>query len=264
MSSIRAVLSRCTASSACLITALDGRILWEKNAVQPLAPASMTKMMTALVIMEKIRIGELDVTDRVRISRRAAAVRGSSIRLKAGEKVSVRALLHGLLIASGNDAALALAEHAAGSSGMFVEQMNEHARAIGLLHTQFRNPHGLSVTGHLSSAYDMCLIARRLIQHEEVLTITKRRRAVIRVARGGRTLTLRNTNTLLGALDGIDGLKTGYTPKAKYCLCATVPHARFGRIIAVVMGSATKKTRDTEAKALLSYADTLRDIDDPA
>ncbi|MBN6188884.1 D-alanyl-D-alanine carboxypeptidase [Aneurinibacillus sp. BA2021] len=254
--------SQLTAVSACLIEAEDGRVLWEKQAVQPLPPASMTKMMTTLVVMERVRHGQLHLTDRVRISRQAAAVRGSSMGLKAGETATIRALLYGLLLASGNDAAAALAEYTAGSSRSFVELMNEQARVLELVDTQFRNPHGLSVSGHVSSAYDMCLIARRLVQHTAALSIAKRKRAVIRLGRSGRSVTLRNTNTLLGASGGVDGLKTGYTPKAKYCLCATAPHDRFGRLIAVVMGCASRKARNREAGLLLAYANAVEEADE--
>ncbi|KPD06550.1 hypothetical protein AM501_20290 [Aneurinibacillus migulanus] len=244
-----------TARAACLMDAESGRILWEKNAHSPLSPASMTKMMTALLVMEQVASKKLSLREQVRVSHRASAVRGSSMRLRTGERITVRALLTGLLIASGNDAAIALAEHIAGSVLSFVKRMNVKAVRLGLVNTQFRNPHGLSVQGHHATAFDMCIIARELTRHTEVLRITSRKQAIIQ--RSGRSNhRLRNTNTLLGMYPGVDGLKTGYTPRAKYCLCATAPHPKLGRLIVVVMGTPTKKRRNEEAAALLAYADT--------
>ncbi|WP_286885702.1 D-alanyl-D-alanine carboxypeptidase family protein [Aneurinibacillus sp. UBA3580] len=245
-----------TAKAACLIETEDGRVLWQKNAEQALAPASMTKMMTALLIIEKSMRGEIALTERVRISRRAAAVRGSNMQLRAGGMVTVQALLTGLLIASGNDAAIALAEYASGSVPAFVNEMNERAARLALANTRFRNPHGLSVPGHYASAYDMCVIGRELTRYQYILRITSRRRASIK-RHGKPVVLLRNTNSLLGIHAGVDGLKTGYTPQAKYCLCATKPHPRFGRLIAVVMGLPTKRKRNREASALLSYANAV-------
>ncbi|MCI1694603.1 D-alanyl-D-alanine carboxypeptidase family protein [Aneurinibacillus aneurinilyticus] len=245
-----------TARAACLMDTGNGQILWEKNAHNPLPPASMTKMMTALLVIERAVDIKSSLREQVRVSRRAAAVRGSSMKLRTGERITVHALLTGLLIASGNDAAVALAEHVAGSVPSFVKRMNERAVRLGLMNTQFRNPHGLSVQDHYSTASDMCAIARELIRHKEVLRITSRKRMIVR--RNGRTNhLLRNTNTLLGTYPGVDGLKTGYTPRAKYCLCVTAPHPKLGRLIAVVMGTPTKKKRNEEAAALLAFADTF-------
>ncbi|SDH73713.1 D-alanyl-D-alanine carboxypeptidase [Aneurinibacillus thermoaerophilus] len=241
-----------TAKAACLLDARTGRILLQKNAYESLPPASMTKMMTALLVLEEVKKGRISLKDQVKISRRAASMRGSSMRLCAGEKMAVRMLLAGLMVASGNDAAVALAEYTFGSVPAFVRRMNERAAELGLENTYFVNPHGLSASGHCASAYDMCLIARELVQYEEIFRYTSRKRIVVRRKNKGNIL-LRNTNTLVGAYPGVDGLKTGYTPRAKYCLCATFVSGG-KRYIAVVMGLLTKRKRNEEAARLLAYA----------
>jgi D-alanyl-D-alanine carboxypeptidase len=241
-----------SARSACLIEASSGQTLFEKEAHKPFAPASMTKMMTALLVMEKAGDGTIALTDRVRVSRRAAAVRGSMMRLRAGETITVKGLLAGMMVASGNDAAIALAEHVGGSVSSFVRMMNEKAEHMELKNTHFKNPHGLSVQGHYASAFDMCLIGRELAKYNTVLTYTSRPRVKVRW-QGRRMMLLRNTNTLLASYPGVDGLKTGYTPQAKYCLCATAPHEESERLIAVVMGTPSKKIRNEAASMLLAY-----------
>jgi D-alanyl-D-alanine carboxypeptidase len=240
------------AQAACLLEVGTGRILLEKNAHQPLPPASMTKMMTALLLMEKVKLGEISLNDIVRVSRRGADMRGSTMKLRTGERIAVRELLKGMMVASGNDAAVVLAEHVAGSVSAFVKLMNEKAQHLGLLHTRFMNPHGLSVKGHYASAYDMCQIACELAKYEEIVCYTSRRRVSVRRGKN-RVVWLRNTNTLVGKYTGVDGLKTGYTPRAKYCLCATLVHAG-ERYVSVVMGLPTKQKRNQEAILLLRYA----------
>jgi D-alanyl-D-alanine carboxypeptidase len=240
------------ARAACLLEAGTGRILLEKNAREPLPPASMTKMMTALLLMEKVKQGEISLNDSARVSRRAASIRGSTMKLRTGERMAIRELLKGMMVASGNDAAIAIAEHVAGNVSAFVKRMNEKAQHLGLLHTRFMNPHGLSAKGHYASAHDMCRIACELVKYEEIVHYTSRRRVSVRRGKN-RTVWLRNTNTLVEKYAGVDGLKTGYTPRAKYCLCATLVHEG-ERYVAVVMGLPSKQKRNQEASQLLHYA----------
>ncbi|WCK52623.1 D-alanyl-D-alanine carboxypeptidase [Aneurinibacillus sp. Ricciae_BoGa-3] len=237
------------ANSACLIHADTGRVLFQKNARQALPPASLTKMMTALIVMEEVKRGAIRLDKQVRVSRYASSRRGSTMKLRRGERITLHELMQGLMMASGNDAATALAESLAGTESEFVKRMNRKTVELELEGTHFTNPHGLSAVGHYSCAYDLAMIARALLQHRKILRYTSVRRAIIRKNTSHRRL-LKNTNSLLGNAVGVDGVKTGYTPQAKYCLCASM-HTLNGRFIAVVMGLTTKRERNQEAMKLL-------------
>ena len=160
------------AKSAILIEASTGEVLFEKNADERLVPASMTKMMSMLVIIEAIENGDLKWNQEIQVSENASSMGGSQILLETGEKMSVRDLFKGVAIASGNDAVVALAEAVAGTEDAFVQKMNDKAKELGLKNTNFKNPHGLDTANHYSSARDMSLIAKELVKHEKVLEFT--------------------------------------------------------------------------------------------
>lgn len=228
---------RVTADAAVLIDATTGRVLWSRGAEEARAPASTTKMMTALVALEG---GDLDAT--ITVSRQAAATIGSSAHLRAGDRFTLAQLLVALLLPSGNDAAVAIAEHMAGSVSAFAQQMNARARALGLVATHFTNPHGLTEAGHYSSALDLALIARAGLRIPEFARIVDTAEAQIA---GTNTLDqeirreLHNTNRLLVTYGWVTGVKTGTTNAAGSCLVAS--GARDGvELIAVVLHSSDR------------------------
>ena len=240
------------AKSAILIEASTGEILFEKNADERLVPASMTKMMSMLVIIEAIENGDLKWNQEIQVSENASSMGGSQILLETGEKMSVRDLFKGVAIASGNDAVVALAEAVAGTEDAFVQKMNDKAKELGLKNTNFKNPHGLDTANHYSSARDMSLIAKELVKHEKVLEFTSVYEDYLR-ENTDRKIWLVNTNKLVRFYDGVDGLKTGFTEGAGYCLMATAKKDGM-RVIAVVMGEADSKTRNQEVSEMLDYA----------
>ena len=241
-----------SAKSAILIEASTGKILFEKNADEKLHPASMTKMMSMLLIIEAIESGVIKWNQIVQVSENASSMGGSQILLETGEKMSVRDLFKGVAIASGNDAVVALAETVAGSVNNFVSMMNKRASELGLTNTNFKNPHGLDDANHYSSSRDMSIIARELVKHKEVLEYTKIYEDYLREDTD-RKIWLVNTNRLVRFYDGVDGLKTGYTEDAGYCMTATAEKDGM-RIIAVVMGEETSKIRNQEVSEMLDYA----------
>ena len=240
------------AKSAILIEASTGKVLFEKNADEKLHPASMTKMMSMLLIIEAIEDGVIKWGQVVQVSENASSMGGSQILLETGEKMSVRDLFKGVAIASGNDAVVALAETVAGSVNNFVSMMNKRASELGLTNTNFKNPHGLDDANHYSSSRDMSIIARELVKHKEVLEYTKIYEDYLREDTD-RKIWLVNTNRLVRFYDGVDGLKTGYTEDAGYCMTATAEKDGM-RIIAVVMGEETSKIRNQEVSEMLDYA----------
>ena len=239
------------AKSAILIEASTGKILFEKNADEKLHPASMTKMMSMLLIIEAIEDGVISWDQIVTVSENASSMGGSQILLETGEKMSVRDLFKGVAIASGNDAVVALAETVAGNVSNFVSMMNKRASQLGLTHTHFKNPHGLDDADHYSSSRDMSLIARELVKHEKVLEYTKVYEDYLREDTD-RKIWLVNTNRLVRFYDGVDGLKTGFTTTAGYCLTATAKKENM-RLISVVMGANTSEERTSDTTSLLNY-----------
>ena len=240
-----------TAKSAILIDYATGEVLYEKNADERLAPASMTKIGSMLLIMEAIDSGKLSVDDEVTISEEAASMGGSQIFLEAGEVYTVHDLLKGVAIASGNDAVVALAEKVAGSQGAFVDMMNERFKELGANNTNFVNAHGLDSEGHYSTARDMAIIARELLNHEKILEYTSIYEEYLEKNDGTKTW-LVNTNKLVRFYDGVDGLKTGFTESAGYCLTATAKKDDF-RLISVVMGEDSTENRSSDTVKLLNY-----------
>lgn len=244
-----------TSRSYILMEQSSGKILLEKEADVELPPASITKIMTLLLINEAIDAGKINWDDKVTISEHAAHMGGSQVFMEPGEEQTVRDLVKCICIASANDAAVAMSEYIAGSEEQFVELMNKRAQELGMNHTTFKNACGLHTEGHVSCARDIALMSRALINgHPEITktlttwmdTITHRTR------RGESVFGLANTNKMLKWYEGITGLKTGYTPEAKHCVSATATRDHMG-LIAVIMGAADGKTRFQEAAQLLNY-----------
>ncbi|MBN8250290.1 D-alanyl-D-alanine carboxypeptidase [Priestia flexa] len=240
------------AKSAILIERDTGKILYEKNSDQPLPPASMTKIMTMILIMEALDEGKITFKDKVRASEYAASMGGSQIFLEPGEEMTVNELLKGIAIGSGNDASMAMAEHLAGSEDKFVEMMNKKAKEIGLKHTKFQNPTGLPVDDHYSTAHDMAMMGKELLKYEDIINYTSKYEDYLREDTD-KKFWLVNTNRLVKFYPGVDGLKTGFTGQAKYCLTATAKKGNM-RVIAVVFGANTPKERNNEVTKMLDYA----------
>lgn len=251
ISPVKAIDLAPNAKSVILIEASTGDILYERNSHEKLPPASMTKMMSMLLIMESIDKGIIKWDDIVTVSSNASSMGGSQILLETGEEMTVEDLFKGIAVASGNDAVVALAEYIAGSVEEFVNMMNEKAKELNLNDTYFKNPHGLNDTNHYSSAYDMSVIAKELAKHEDVFKYTSIYEDYLREGTQ-KKLWLVNTNKLVRFYKGVDGLKTGYTEEAGYCLTATANKGF--RVIAVVMGEPSSELRNKEVSEMLDYA----------
>ena len=239
------------AKSVILIESSTGEIIYERNSNEKLAPASMTKMMSLILIMEAIENKSIKLDQIVTISENASKMGGSQIYLETNEKMSVDDLLKGVCMASVNDAVVALAETIYGSEEEFVNEMNKKAKELGLENTYFKNATGLDEEGHYSSASDMALIAKELIKHEKVLEYSSRYEDYLR-ENTNKKFWLVNTNKLIKTYDGMDGLKTGYTEKAGYCLTATAKRNNM-RLIGVVMKEESSAIRNTDMSELLNY-----------
>jgi serine-type D-Ala-D-Ala carboxypeptidase (penicillin-binding protein 5/6) len=228
-----------TAKSALLVDQDSGQTLFALHPDDPLPPASTTKLMTALLVLQQANLDDV-----VTISQAAAATQGSRMGLTAGQKLTVRDLLYGLLLPSGNDAAVALAEHVAGSEADFVDMMNRQAASLGLNATHFAGPHGMDAEGQTSSAADLLTLAQADLQYPLFAQIV----ATPSVEVGGMALT--NTNELLGTYPGADGVKTGTSDAGGECLVASVTRQGH-RLLAIVLGS---QDRYADARAMLEFA----------
>ena len=239
--------------SAVLMDVATGTVLYESNANEPLAPASVTKIMTMLLIMEAVDSGSISMTDQVTASETAAAKGGSQIYLKAGETMSVSDMLKSIAVSSANDCACAMAEHIAGSEEAFVARMNQRAQELGMKNTHFVNCTGLDdspeAASHKTTAYDIALMSRELLKnHPKIKEFTT---IWMDTVRNG-TFGLSNTNKLIRFYQGATGLKTGFTSSAGYCLSATAQRDGM-ELIAVVMGADTSQNRNAACKQLLDY-----------
>ncbi|MDF2834557.1 MAG: Serine-type D-Ala-D-Ala carboxypeptidase [Paenibacillus sp.] len=241
-----------SARSAILMDADSGTVIFEKNSHDQLPPASITKIMTLLLIMEALDNGQLKLTDKVSTSEYAASMGGSQIFLEQGEEMSVEDMIKGIALASGNDASVAMAEKLAGTEANFVAMMNAKAQELGMKETHFVNPNGLPVQGHYSSAHDIAVMSRELLKHQEVTKYTGLYQDYLRKT-SEKPFWLVNTNKLVRFYSGADGLKTGYTSEAKYCLSATAKRDDM-RVIAVVMGEPTTKQRNVEVSQMFDYS----------
>ena len=239
------------AKSALLMEQVSGKIIYEVNSHEKLPIASVTKIMTMLLTMEAIDNGKVKLSDKVTISETAKKMGGSSMILDTGEIRTVEELLKGIAVASGNDAAVAMAEYLSGSEDAFVVMMNERAKALGMNETSFKNCTGLSAAGHISSANDIAIMSRELIKHQAVLKYTGTYMETI--SEGRKTpIGLVNHNKLVRFFKGCDGLKTGFTDDAMYCISATA--TRDGvRMISIIVGAPTFKTRNRDCSMLLNY-----------
>jgi D-alanyl-D-alanine carboxypeptidase (penicillin-binding protein 5/6) len=240
------------ARSAILMDADSGTVIYEKNSNVALPPASITKIMTMLLVMEAIDEGRLKLTDKVQTSEYAASMGGSQIFLETGEEMTVEEMLKGIALASGNDASVALAEKLGGSEQQFVAMMNEKAEQLGMKNTKFMNCNGLPAKGHVSSAHDIALMSRELLKYEDITKYTGLYQDYLRKD-SPKPFWLVNTNKLVRFYHGADGLKTGFTSEAKFCLSATARRDNM-RLIAVVMGEPNTKTRNAEVSHLFDYA----------
>ncbi|WP_256758217.1 D-alanyl-D-alanine carboxypeptidase family protein [Cohnella sp. WQ 127256] len=241
-----------SARSAILMDADSGTIIYEKNSNDSLPPASITKIMTMLLVMEAIDEGRLKLTDKVQASEYAASMGGSQIFLEPGEEMTVEEILKGIALASGNDASVAIAEKLGGSEQQFVAMMNEKAVQLGMKNTKFMNCNGLPAEGHVSSANDIALMSRELLKYEDITKYTGLYQDYLRKG-SPKPFWLVNTNKLVRFYSGADGLKTGFTSEAKFCLSATARRNNL-RLIAVVMGEPNTKTRNAEVSQLFDYA----------
>lgn len=239
------------AKSAILMEPISGKIIFEKNSHEKLAPASVTKIMTMLLTMEAIDSGKIKLSDKVTCSENAKKMGGSSMLLDTGEIRTVEELLKGIAIASGNDAAVAMAEYLAGSQDAFVKLMNDRASSLGMKDTTFKNCTGLSASGHLTSAYDISVMSRELLKHPTLLKYSSTYMETISEGRKS-PIGLVNHNKLVRFFKGCDGLKTGFTDEAKYCISATATRDGI-RMLSVIMGSPTYKVRNRDASMLLNY-----------
>ena len=243
------------AKSFILIDAITGEILAEENADQKLPPASLTKMMTAYVVENELSSGNINRDDLVTVSEKAWRMRGSLMFIEVGEKVSVENLLKGVIIVSGNDASVALAEYVAGSEGAFSEVMNATALDLGMTNTQFKNASGWPVKNHYTTARDLAILSRHIIyDHPDYYPIYDMKEFQYGVDKQtGKPLNAQpNRNSLLWTNPGVDGLKTGHTNEAGYCLAAS--EEKDGRrLIAVVMGTSSERARAAETQKLLTY-----------
>ena len=235
-----------SAPSAILIEKETGKILYEKESHKLLPPASVTKVMTLLLVLESIESGKISFDDIITVSEYASGMGGSQVFLSPGEQMSVHDLLKATVVSSGNDSAVALAEHIAGSELAFVEMMNQKAHDLGMTDTEFKNCTGLDTEGHITSANDISIMSRELIKHDKIKEYTK---IWMDSIRNGK-FQLANTNKLIRTYKGITGLKTGSTSIAKFCLSATAERDGM-ELIAVVMAAPTGKDRFSDAAKLL-------------
>ena len=240
------------AKSAILIESSTGEIIYEYNSHEKLEPASMTKMMSLLLIMEAIENKIINLDQIITVSENASSMGGSQILLETGEEMSVDDLLKGITIASGNDAVVALAEAIAGTEENFVKMMNDKLKELGLKDSNFKNCHGLDEEGHYSSAYDMVFIAKELVKHQKILDYSSIYETYLREGTD-KKIWLVNTNKLVRFKPGVDGIKTGYTEGAGYCLTATMKKDGM-RVIATVMGEPSSQIRNSEVSSMLDYA----------
>ncbi len=240
------------ASSAIVIERDTGEVIFDKNSHEKLPPASMTKIMTMLLIMEAIDKGALAYDDMVRTSEYAASMGGSQVFLEPGEEMSVTDMLKAIAVASANDASVAMAEHIAGTEDEFVAMMNAKVKELGLENTNFINTNGLPAENHYTTAYDLAVISKELLKYDDITKFTGIYEDYLRADTDDK-FWLVNTNKLVKFYPGVDGLKTGFTREAMYCLTATAEKNGM-RVITIIMGAPTPKERNAQITSMLDYA----------
>lgn len=246
------------AKNAILVETSTGKIIYEKNRDERVSVASLTKMMGLILIFERIENGQLKYTDKVTASMNASGMGGSQIWLETGEVMTVEELLKGIIMASANDAIVAMAEKVAGTESAFVDMMNEKAKKLGLSNTNFVNCTGLDEKNHYSSAYDISIIARELMKYPDVFKFTTNYEDYLRTNSENK-FWLVNTNKLIKTYNGADGLKTGMTDNAGYCMAVTAKRNNM-RLLAVVLGEREGKVRNKETASLLDYGFNLYEV----
>lgn len=246
------------AVSGVLMEEETGTIIYEKEKDKQVAVASMTKMVAQIIILESIESKKIKWDDVVTVSKNASDMGGSQIYLAANEKMTVRDLFKGISMASANDAVVAMAEYISGTEDKFVKKMNDKVKSLGLKNTVFKNSTGLDEEGHFSSAYDMAIIAKELLKHEEILKFSSVYEDYLRTDTPNK-FWLVNTNKLIHSYPGSDGLKTGHTDNAKYCIAATAKRDGM-RLIAIVLGEEDAKVRNEETSKLLDYGFNLKQV----
>lgn len=246
------------ATSGVLMEEETGTIIYEKEKDKQVAVASMTKMVAQIIILESIESKKIKWDDVVTVSKNAADMGGSQIYLAANEKMTVRDLFKGISMASANDAVVAMAEYISGTEDKFVKKMNDKVKSLGLKNTVFKNSTGLDEEGHFSSAYDMAIIAKELLSHKDILKFSSVYEDYLREDTPNK-FWLVNTNKLIHSYPGSDGLKTGHTDNAKYCIAATAKRDNM-RLIAIVVGEEVAKVRNEETSKLLDYGFNLKQV----
>ncbi len=242
------------AGSSILMEYSTGKVLYERSANEKMAPASMTKIMTMLLFMEALEEGKISLNDMIPISANAASMGGSQVFLEPNSEIKAEELLKSIAVASANDSAVAIAEAIAGTTDAFVNKMNEKAKSLGCINTNFVNVHGLDAENHYTTAYDMALMARELLKYDDILKYSSIYEAYLKKPDGTSTWMV-NTNKLIKYYNGLDGLKTGYTSNAGYCLTATAKRSGM-RLISVLMKEPTSQVRNSETIDLLNYGFT--------
>ncbi|UOF89891.1 D-alanyl-D-alanine carboxypeptidase [Fodinisporobacter ferrooxydans] len=238
--------------AAVLMDVATGTVLFEKESHKHLPIASVTKIMTMLLVMEAVDTGKIKLSDKIRTSEHAASMGGSQIYLEPGEEMTLNDMLKGIAIGSANDACVAVAERIAGTEEAFVAMMNKKVQELGMKDTHFANTNGLPANDHYSSAYDIAIMSRALLQHEKITHWTSVYSDYLRKD-SEKPLWLVNTNKLVKFYPGMDGLKTGFTAEAKYCLAATAKRDQF-RVVAVVLGAPTSPIRNQQITQLMDFA----------
>lgn len=239
------------AKSGILIDVNSGKVIYEKNPTEKLAEASLTKMMVQLIFLEYLENGKIKLTDKIKVSANAASFGGSQIYLEPNEEMSIEDLFKGVCVASANDATVALAETIAGTEEEFVKMMNKKAKKLGLKNTNFVNSTGLDENNHYTTAKDLSILGRELLKHEKILEFSSIYEDYLREDTNNK-FWLVNTNKLVRTYEGADGLKTGHTDNAGYCLAATAKRNGM-RLLAIVLGESNSKVRNTETATLLDY-----------
>ncbi len=243
------------AKSAILMDAVSGTVLYEQNSHEKLPPASVTKVMTMLLIVEAIDSGRVSLDDQVTVSEHAAGMGGSQMYMEAGEIHTLDEILTGISMVSANDACVAASEFISGSSDIFVEEMNKRARELGMEDTHFENTNGLPVSNHYTSAYDIAVMSAELLKHDVILPYLSNTSCTINVGKSAdkqTALEMVNTNKLLRTYNGAIGVKTGFTQDAKYCLSAAATRSDM-TLVAVILGAESSQIRFSEAQRLLDY-----------
>lgn len=241
--------------SAILIDYGTGKIIYEQNSHEKLAPASVTKVMTMLLIMEALDRGKISYEDKVTISPQASSKnsKGTMLLLEAGEVRTVKELMFGIAVESANDACIAMAEHISGSEEEFVKLMNKRAKELGAIDSNFVNPNGLPINGHVTTAYDLAVLSRELLKHEKIFDFISQYMVKVYVGKKNNILReLVNKNKMVRFYNDVDGIKTGWTEEAGYCISVTAKRNNL-RLISVVMGSPKVDIRNKEARKLIDY-----------